>query len=176
MVKEVTLSGTCAWVRMHGVSMSVLWKEPLANSGPLLKWLYCMLHVRSVCGWNDALQYSLSYFGMYVYMQLYIYFRLCYNSDKLPLTEDQWNNFVFIDKTHWGYYCWPKYGALYNIMYVEYYLHVMCLFLPRTLLSYNCVDIAKQPEPLTEVRRWIAHKCNDDNFYAIQFLGWNGYL
>eukprot|EP00731_Ephydatia_muelleri_P029038 Em0020g682a len=34
---------------------------------------------------------------------------LCIRDDsKIPRTAEQWKNFVFIDKTHWGYYCWPK--------------------------------------------------------------------
>lgn len=28
--------------------------------------------------------------------------------DSVPDTADKWNNCVFIDKTHIGYYCWPK--------------------------------------------------------------------
>ena len=42
---------------------------------------------------------------------VYLYWdnRLCIRDDsKIPRTAEQWKNFVFIDKTHWGYYCWPK--------------------------------------------------------------------
>lgn len=33
---------------------------------------------------------------------------LQYHADHLPLTQQDWNNFRFVEKTHWGYYCWPK--------------------------------------------------------------------
>ncbi|PFX25214.1 Proteasome activator complex subunit 4B [Stylophora pistillata] len=33
---------------------------------------------------------------------------LQYSSDVVPKTKSEWENFVFIDKTHWGYYTWPK--------------------------------------------------------------------
>jgi len=36
--------------------------------------------------------------------------RLLYDPDHLPRTELEWNTFTFIDKTHWGYYAWPKYA------------------------------------------------------------------
>ena len=36
--------------------------------------------------------------------------RLCTSQDsRVPRTADQWKSFIFIDKTHWGYYSWPKY-------------------------------------------------------------------
>ena len=35
--------------------------------------------------------------------------RLLYNANNLPRTEQEWNAFTFIDKTHWGYYAWPRY-------------------------------------------------------------------
>ncbi|XP_078000645.1 proteasome activator complex subunit 4-like [Glandiceps talaboti] len=31
-----------------------------------------------------------------------------YDSNNLLQTEEQWNRSVFIEKTHWGYYTWPK--------------------------------------------------------------------
>ncbi|XP_005100512.1 proteasome activator complex subunit 4B [Aplysia californica] len=33
---------------------------------------------------------------------------LQYNPANFITTEEQWNKMVFIEKTHWGYYCWPK--------------------------------------------------------------------
>nr|CAB3265251.1 proteasome activator complex subunit 4B [Phallusia mammillata] len=36
-----------------------------------------------------------------------------FNSSDLPLTKEKFENTVFIDKTHWGYYCWPKHLKTY---------------------------------------------------------------
>ena len=35
-------------------------------------------------------------------------FRLHHTSSSLPKDKEQWEKFVFVDKTHWGYYSWPK--------------------------------------------------------------------
>ena len=39
---------------------------------------------------------------------LFLLFRLQYSSAVVPKTKSEWESFVFIDKTHWGYYTWPK--------------------------------------------------------------------
>lgn len=33
---------------------------------------------------------------------------LLYDSRTLPTTKDAWEKCVFVEKTHWGYYTWPK--------------------------------------------------------------------
>lgn len=33
---------------------------------------------------------------------------LQYNSSTLPRTQVDWDQCVFVEKTHWGYYCWPR--------------------------------------------------------------------
>uniref|UniRef100_A0A672NHH0 Proteasome activator complex subunit 4B n=1 Tax=Sinocyclocheilus grahami TaxID=75366 RepID=A0A672NHH0_SINGR len=33
---------------------------------------------------------------------------LQYHGDSLPSTQQDWDHFCFIEKTHWGYYCWPN--------------------------------------------------------------------
>ena len=33
---------------------------------------------------------------------------LLYKRDLLPKNEAEWNNFAFVEKTHWGYYTWPE--------------------------------------------------------------------
>ncbi|XP_016085953.1 proteasome activator complex subunit 4B-like [Sinocyclocheilus grahami] len=33
---------------------------------------------------------------------------LQYHGDSLLNTQQDWDNFCFVEKTHWGYYCWPK--------------------------------------------------------------------
>uniref|UniRef100_A0A1A7WAV3 Proteasome (Prosome, macropain) activator subunit 4 n=1 Tax=Iconisemion striatum TaxID=60296 RepID=A0A1A7WAV3_9TELE len=38
---------------------------------------------------------------------------LQYNSNKLPLTQEDWNCCAFVEKTHWGYYCWPRKLMMY---------------------------------------------------------------
>ncbi|XP_053094465.1 proteasome activator complex subunit 4B isoform X1 [Pangasianodon hypophthalmus] len=38
---------------------------------------------------------------------------LQYHADSLPHTQKDWDNFRFVEKTHWGYYCWPKKLMLY---------------------------------------------------------------
>ncbi|XP_062859085.1 proteasome activator complex subunit 4B isoform X2 [Trichomycterus rosablanca] len=39
---------------------------------------------------------------------------LQYHGDSLPQTQQDWNNLRFVEKTHWGYYCWPKKLMLYS--------------------------------------------------------------
>ena len=34
--------------------------------------------------------------------------RLVYKAENVPKTEEEWNKFQFVDKTHWGFYTWPK--------------------------------------------------------------------
>lgn len=46
--------------------------------------------------------------------------RLCYHSDQGPQTEEEWNHFPFIDKTHWGYYCWPTWARWVEPVYLEW--------------------------------------------------------
>jgi hypothetical protein len=36
---------------------------------------------------------------------------IMYNSEKLPDSQEKWEAMEFVDKTHWGYYCWPKYDV-----------------------------------------------------------------
>lgn len=31
-----------------------------------------------------------------------------YNGQKLPDTKAKWESLTVIEKTHWGYYTWPK--------------------------------------------------------------------
>ena len=31
-----------------------------------------------------------------------------YDSQNLPDTQEKWENLVVVEKTHWGYYNWPK--------------------------------------------------------------------
>lgn len=33
---------------------------------------------------------------------------LQYDSSSLPRTQQDWDRCVFVEKTHWGYYCWPR--------------------------------------------------------------------
>uniref|UniRef100_A0A3Q3IVD1 Proteasome activator Blm10 mid region domain-containing protein n=1 Tax=Monopterus albus TaxID=43700 RepID=A0A3Q3IVD1_MONAL len=33
---------------------------------------------------------------------------LQYDSSSLPHTQQDWDRCVFVEKTHWGYYCWPR--------------------------------------------------------------------
>lgn len=33
---------------------------------------------------------------------------ICYDKDNLPVTKEQWDACTFVEKTHWGYYNWPK--------------------------------------------------------------------
>lgn len=33
---------------------------------------------------------------------------LQYDSGSLPLTEEQWESQQYVEKTHWGYYTWPR--------------------------------------------------------------------
>lgn len=35
---------------------------------------------------------------------------LQYNSTSLPRTQQDWDGCVFVEKTHWGYYCWPRFS------------------------------------------------------------------
>ncbi|XP_068183158.1 proteasome activator complex subunit 4A [Antennarius striatus] len=38
---------------------------------------------------------------------------LQYNSSRLPRTQKDWDDSVFVEKTHWGYYCWPRKLLMY---------------------------------------------------------------
>uniref|UniRef100_UPI0037E73473 proteasome activator complex subunit 4A n=1 Tax=Semicossyphus pulcher TaxID=241346 RepID=UPI0037E73473 len=38
---------------------------------------------------------------------------LQYNSSNLPRTQQDWDGCVFVEKTHWGYYCWPRKLMMY---------------------------------------------------------------
>uniref|UniRef100_A0A669EMM0 Proteasome activator subunit 4a n=1 Tax=Oreochromis niloticus TaxID=8128 RepID=A0A669EMM0_ORENI len=38
---------------------------------------------------------------------------LQYNSSTLPRTQKDWDQCVFVEKTHWGYYCWPRNLMMY---------------------------------------------------------------
>uniref|UniRef100_A0A3Q3F4X4 Proteasome activator subunit 4a n=1 Tax=Labrus bergylta TaxID=56723 RepID=A0A3Q3F4X4_9LABR len=38
---------------------------------------------------------------------------LQYNSSNLPRTQKDWDGCVFVEKTHWGYYCWPRNLMMY---------------------------------------------------------------
>uniref|UniRef100_A0A3Q0SVQ3 Proteasome activator subunit 4 n=1 Tax=Amphilophus citrinellus TaxID=61819 RepID=A0A3Q0SVQ3_AMPCI len=38
---------------------------------------------------------------------------LQYNSSSLPRTQQDWDQCVFVEKTHWGYYCWPRNLMMY---------------------------------------------------------------
>ena len=33
---------------------------------------------------------------------------LQYHSGNLPKTQKEWDDCVFVEKTHWGYYSWPR--------------------------------------------------------------------
>ena len=35
---------------------------------------------------------------------------LQYNSSSLPRTQKDWDQTVFVEKTHWGYHSWPRYS------------------------------------------------------------------
>lgn len=34
---------------------------------------------------------------------------LQYSSSSLPRSQQDWDGCVFVEKTHWGYYCWPRF-------------------------------------------------------------------
>ncbi|XP_062911944.1 proteasome activator complex subunit 4-like isoform X1 [Mobula hypostoma] len=38
---------------------------------------------------------------------------LHYNSSNLPKTKDEWEACLFVEKTHWGYYTWPRKMLIY---------------------------------------------------------------
>jgi len=58
---------------------------------------------------------------------------LLYSKRAVPCSEGDWNKFVFIDKTHWGYYSWPRFeiniGLLDTHMYLFYFLALMALIM-----------------------------------------------
>lgn len=55
---------------------------------------------------------------------------LQYDSSCLPRTQQDWDQCVFVEKTHWGYYCWPRF--IHNDASVS---HVAYLIVP-TLICY----------------------------------------
>uniref|UniRef100_A0A8C7ZN05 Proteasome activator complex subunit 4 n=1 Tax=Oryzias sinensis TaxID=183150 RepID=A0A8C7ZN05_9TELE len=38
---------------------------------------------------------------------------LQYDSNNLPLSQEQWDSLQFVEKTHWGYYSWPREMMIY---------------------------------------------------------------
>ncbi|XP_062621766.1 LOW QUALITY PROTEIN: proteasome activator complex subunit 4B-like [Saccostrea cucullata] len=38
---------------------------------------------------------------------------IMYDSGRLPDNQEKWEAMEFVDKTHWGYYCWPKEMKIY---------------------------------------------------------------
>ncbi|XP_037836937.1 proteasome activator complex subunit 4B isoform X1 [Kryptolebias marmoratus] len=38
---------------------------------------------------------------------------LQYDSNKLPLSQERWDALPFVEKTHWGYYSWPREMMIY---------------------------------------------------------------
>uniref|UniRef100_A0A3Q4HEW2 Proteasome activator Blm10 mid region domain-containing protein n=1 Tax=Neolamprologus brichardi TaxID=32507 RepID=A0A3Q4HEW2_NEOBR len=38
---------------------------------------------------------------------------LQYDSNNLPLTQEKWDSECFVEKTHWGYYSWPREMMIY---------------------------------------------------------------
>lgn len=38
---------------------------------------------------------------------------LQYNSSSLPQTQRDWDGCVFVEKTHWGYYSWPRFSVCF---------------------------------------------------------------
>lgn len=50
---------------------------------------------------------------------------LQYRRQTVPDTEDAWNNCIFVDKTHWGYYCWPRYSISCRYSFCNILLFIM---------------------------------------------------
>ncbi|KAK0140557.1 Proteasome activator complex subunit 4B [Merluccius polli] len=38
---------------------------------------------------------------------------LQYDSKNLPVSQEQWDSTLYVEKTHWGYYCWPRELMIY---------------------------------------------------------------
>nr|XP_019938778.1 PREDICTED: proteasome activator complex subunit 4B-like [Paralichthys olivaceus] len=38
---------------------------------------------------------------------------LQYNGNNLPLSQEQWDSQLYVEKTHWGYYLWPREMMIY---------------------------------------------------------------
>ena len=78
-------------------------------------------------------------------LTVYLYWdnRLCIKEDsKIPRTAEQWENFVFIDKTHWGYYCWPK-----CVSFKHWWLLHVCLPHPQNSIHLcTCIPATKPTE------------------------------
>ena len=66
-------------------------------------------------GWHQMVRYSewLDYIELCI-SWLHNY-RLCYDPKRVPTTKEEWEGFSFIDKTHWGYYCWPKWVFMFIV-------------------------------------------------------------
>lgn len=58
---------------------------------------------------------------------------LQYNSSSLPRTQQDWDSCVFVEKTHWGYYCWPRFSfvvfnhfSLLDCPLLSWYFYLYC--------------------------------------------------
>lgn len=68
---------------------------------------------------------------------------LQYNSSSLPRTQQDWDQCVFVEKTHWGYYCWPRF-TFYNAFLS---LVLFCYFVVLIYLSVSLIAVKQHLSP-----------------------------
>lgn len=91
---------------------------------------------------------------------------LQYNSNKLPRTQGDWDKCMFVEKTHWGYYCWPRYSFYESLgsyfCLILFPFHLFVLIDVKHLSFYNCsIEIwwcthhrRSSPNRTWEGRKW----------------------
>lgn len=75
---------------------------------------------------------------------------LQYNSGSLPRTQQDWDGCVFVEKTHWGYYCWPRFSLecllyLYNahtcLPLLPLHIYLFAFISPTTSFTWNLFTV-----------------------------------
>lgn len=58
---------------------------------------------------------------------------LQYDSRDLPWSQERWDALCYVEKTHWGYCCWPRYrgpawpGPAHDLAYAQLASILLCL-------------------------------------------------
>uniref|UniRef100_A0A4W6E6W0 Proteasome activator subunit 4 n=1 Tax=Lates calcarifer TaxID=8187 RepID=A0A4W6E6W0_LATCA len=85
---------------------------------------------------------------------------LQYNSSSLPRTQQDWDQCVFVEKTHWGYYCWPRKLMMYAPLEEQ----------PKQNLARDDMTEVCAYTPYTPARKNVMHSLRKVKFIFMPFL------
>ncbi|CAB3398985.1 unnamed protein product [Caenorhabditis bovis] len=99
---------------------------------------------------------------------------MMYEEDKLPKTDDEWNDFQFCGKQHWGVYTWPEKLITYAPLREQ-------TAIDRSYEDFNetekfIVDCFKDPQFMERFRKFFSleMKKDEDTFNAVNFSLFQG--